>query len=47
VPLADELPLARELAAFLAHCDGGPAPKSSMVDALGVARCLAAIDERA
>ena len=44
--LADDLPLARELGAFVAHCDGGPAPKSSMVDALEIARCLAAIDER-
>jgi predicted dehydrogenase len=46
VPLAAELPLERELAAFLAHCDGGPAPTSSMTDALAIARCLAAIDER-
>jgi predicted dehydrogenase len=47
VPLADELPLARELAAFLEHCEGGPAPRSSMVEALAIARCLAAISERA
>jgi predicted dehydrogenase len=47
LPLADELPLMRELATFLEHCAGGPAPKSSMTDALAVATCLAAIDARA
>jgi len=46
-PLADDLPLRRELAAFVAYCQGGPAPKSSMVEALAIARCLAAIQERA
>ena len=45
VTLSDELPLERELATFVAHCAGGPAPKSSMADALAIARCLAAIDE--
>jgi predicted dehydrogenase len=42
--LADDLPLFGELGAFLAHCDGGPRPKSSMPDALAIARCLATID---
>jgi len=46
VPLAAELPLVRELAAFLVYCEGGPVPKSSMTDALAIARGLVAIDER-
>ena len=43
--ISDELPLERELATFLDHLGGGPAPKSPMGEALGLCEQVARIDE--
>jgi len=44
IALSSDMPLECELAAFVAHCNGGPAPKSSGVDALQICEQLALID---
>jgi predicted dehydrogenase len=44
IALPSDMPLERELAAFVAHCNGGPAPKSSGADALTICEQLAVID---
>jgi predicted dehydrogenase len=43
LPIADaaEMPLRRELAAFLGHLEGGPPPKSGIEDALTAVRTIA------
>ena len=46
IALVRDLPLERELAAFVAHCEGGPPPKSTSAEALAVCTQLAAIDAR-
>ncbi len=40
VQVGDELPLVRELRAFLDHLAGGPPPRSSAVDALATVRAI-------
>ncbi|MGQ0677235.1 MAG: Gfo/Idh/MocA family protein [Rhodospirillales bacterium] len=42
-PIAAEMPLLAELAAFLDHLKGGPAPKSSVDEATQIVTCLAEI----
>ena len=39
-PVSTELPLRRELRAFIAHLDGGAAPRSSAADAAAIVRAL-------
>ena len=41
IPLSDEMPLAAELAAFLAYVQGGPPPKSSASDGANVVERIA------
>jgi len=41
--ISGEMPLLRELAAFLDHIDGGPPPKSGAADGLTVVRTIAAL----
>lgn len=43
VALSQQPPLERMLAAFLGHCHGGPAPRSSAAEALAICEQLAAI----
>jgi predicted dehydrogenase len=45
VALRDDLPLLEEMRAFLAHLDGGPAPRSSAADALLVAQRMTDIED--
>jgi predicted dehydrogenase len=46
-PLPSELPLRRELAAFLDHLSGGPPPKSSAAEGAAIVRTLACLHELA
>jgi len=41
IPHAEEMPLQRELAAFLSHLQGGPPPKSSAREGLETVRAIA------
>jgi predicted dehydrogenase len=43
VPIGKEMPLRRELKAFLEHLDGGPAPMSSAAEGLMTVERIAAI----
>ena len=43
IPLSAEMPLRRELTAFLAHIDGGPPPRSSAAEGLLVVERIAEI----
>ena len=39
-PISSELPLLREVGAFLEHLDGGPPPRSSAAEGAGVVRAI-------
>jgi predicted dehydrogenase len=43
----DELPLVRELRAFVEHVQGGPPPRSTIEDSLAIARCIATMRQLA
>jgi predicted dehydrogenase len=47
VPLATELPLLRELRAFIEYLDGGTPPRATFADGLTTVRTLATLRERA
>ncbi len=42
-PIPRDMPLLRELGAFVEHLGGGPPPKSSAAEGLGIVRCICAI----
>jgi predicted dehydrogenase len=42
-PISSEMPLLRELRAFVEHVNGGPPPRSSAADALTIVRTIAAL----
>jgi predicted dehydrogenase len=46
-PISTELPLLRELRAFVEHLDGGPPPKSSAADGADVVEAIAGLRELA
>jgi predicted dehydrogenase len=43
LPVSDEMPLLRELRAFVHHLQGGPPPRSSAPDAAAIVATLAAL----
>ena len=46
-PIGDELPLERELAAFLEHLRGGPPPRSSAAEGAAIVEAVGALRELA
>jgi predicted dehydrogenase len=47
VPIGSDPPLRRELAAFLDHLEGGPAPKSDAAEGVAVVEAVQALRDRA
>jgi predicted dehydrogenase len=47
LPISSELPLLRELRAFVDHLQGGPAPRSSIGESLEIARAVEELRTRA
>jgi predicted dehydrogenase len=43
LPFGTRMPLASEIAAFVDHLRGGPSPKSTIEDAIGIARSIAEV----